>query len=133
MNCLLIYADGDGHSHLSDETWPLHQGDFTPPSPAGYSTSDKIEADKVLMMHHPAGYRDEWHCAPAPVLGVVLNGRVRIRASDGNERLLKPGDQFVAADLSGSGHRMDAVESEAYDLALVVLKSVPRPFRKDVA
>ena len=129
MHCLRIYADGDGHSHLADEEWPLHEGDFTPPSPAGYLVSDMVDADKVLMMHHPAGYRDEWHCAPAPVLGVVLAGRVRVRASGGDERLLRPGDRFLATDLSGTGHRMDAVDAEPYDLALVVLKSEPPRFR----
>lgn len=128
MHCLRIYADGEGHSHLADCAWPMHEGDFTPPSPAGYFVSEMTEADRVLMMHHPAGYRDEWHCAPAPVLGIVLAGRVRVRTSDGNERLLRPGDQFVATDLAGAGHRMDAVDAESYDLALVVLDTVPRPF-----
>ncbi|HSM41613.1 MAG TPA: hypothetical protein VK862_12740 [Afifellaceae bacterium] len=127
MHCLRIYADSDGHSHLADCAWPMHEGDFTPPSPAGYFISEMAEADRVLMMHHPAGYRDEWHCVPAPVLGIVLAGRVRVRTSDGNERLLRPGDQFLATDLDGTGHRMDAVDAESYDLALVVLDTVPRP------
>lgn len=125
MNYLTIRARADGTSFLTNETWPLHEGDFTPPSPPGYRTTETIGARGVLMMHHPAGYRDEWHCAPAPVLGTVLTGSVQILTSDGDARVLSPGDQFVATDLSGKGHKMEAMDGGSYDLALVVLDGSP--------
>lgn len=121
MNYIRICADKDGTSFFADETWPLFDGDFTPPSPAGYSVTDVMGATGVLMMHHPAGYRDEWHCAPTPVLGTVLRGSVRIETSDGDARVLSPGDQFVAADLHGSGHKMEEETGGPYDVALVML------------
>ncbi len=125
MKCLRIYTDADGTSHFADAEWRLREGDFTPPSPSGYSITDQLRPKALLMMHHPAGYRDEWHCAPAPVLGTVLRGRVRISVSDGDARILGPGDQFLAVDLAGAGHRMDEVDGGAYDLALVVLDDGP--------
>lgn len=125
MNYLRIRAGADGVSHLVDEAWPTHDGAFTPPSPAGYLVSETLRTNGVLMMHHPAGYRDEWHRAPAPVLGTVLRGRVRVQTSDGDERLLGPGDQFLAADLTGTGHKMEAADGGPYDLALVVLDAAP--------
>ena len=122
MNYVRIHTGPDGRSQLADERWPLQEGDFTPPSPGGYFITPLVGANDALMMHHPPGYRDAWHTAPAPVLGVVLRGQVRIETSDGDKRLLGPGDQFVAMDLTGDGHLMEAADSEAYDLALVLLK-----------
>lgn len=83
------------------------------------------------MMHHPAGYRDEWHCAPAPVLGTVLSGTIRIDTSDGDNCVLKPGDQFVARDLKGDGHKIEETTLKPYNLALVVLKENPRQMPGD--
>lgn len=125
MKYVAICTGSDGGSFLADETWPTRDGDFTPPSPAGYRITDTIGATGVLMMHHPAGYRDEWHCAPAPVLGTVLTGSVRIQTSDGDARVLSAGDQFVAADLTGKGHKMEEVDGAPYDLALVLLDTRP--------
>ncbi|ASM75458.1 cupin (plasmid) [Pseudosulfitobacter pseudonitzschiae] len=127
MKFLRIRATDDGKSYFDDDTWPVFDGDFTPPSPAGYSVTETMGASGVLMMHHPAGYRDEWHCAPVPVLGTVLTGSVRIETSDGDTRLLSPGDQFVAMDLSGAGHRMEETNGAAYDFALVLLNGLPGP------
>lgn len=125
MKYLTIRARSDGASFLTNETWPLHEADFTPPSPSGYRTTDKIGARGVLMMHHPAGYRDAWHCAPVPVLGTVLTGFVSIQTGDGDARVLSPGHQFVAADLTGNGHKMEEVSGGPYDLILVVLDALP--------
>lgn len=125
MKFVKICSSANGGSYFSDERWTLSEGDFTPPSPTGYSVTETMGATGVLMMHHPSGYRDEWHCAPVPVLGTVLRGLVRIETSDGDTRLLSPSDQFLAADLNGSGHRMEEANGQAYDLALVLLDRIP--------
>jgi hypothetical protein len=125
MKFVKICSCAKGGSHFSEECWTLSDADFTPPSPAGYSVTETMGATGVLMMHHPAGYKDEWHCAPVPVLGTVLSGTIRIETSDGDVRLLSPSDQFLAADLHGSGHRMEEVNGRAYDLALVLLDGIP--------
>lgn len=114
-----------GGSRFYDQEWELEAEYFTPPSPAGYFTSRKIPANSMMVMHHPAGYKDEWHCAPAPVLGTVLRGQVCIQTDDMATRVLQPGDQFLACDLEGKGHRMFETNDQAYDLALVVLDEIP--------
>lgn len=125
MKVLRIENDAQGDSYFSDHEWVLQEGSFTPPSPAGYLTTPQMASDGFLMMHHPAGYEDEWHTAPAPVFGVVLTGKVCIQTSDLQTRILEVGDQFLACDLSGKGHRMSEVNNASYDLALVVLKCPP--------
>ena len=114
-----------GGSRISDGEWQLEAGNFPPPSPAGYFTSQKILASSLMVMHHPAGYKDEWHHAPAPVWGTVLRGQVCIQTDDMETRILQPGDEFLACDLEGRGHRMFETNDQAYDLALVVLDEIP--------
>ena len=125
MKCIKICGSAEGTSYFAEGRWSLHEESVTPPSPAGYLVTKPLANKGVLMMHHPAGYRDDWHKAPAPVLGTVLRGNVRISTSDGDSRLLRPGAQFLAADLTGAGHKMEAVDGSAYDLALVVLDRIP--------
>lgn len=126
MKYVLIHSDDHGHTHLTEKSWVQHAKDFTPPSPAGYEVTDTWTAGGVVMMHHPEGYRDAWHCAPSPVLGTVLSGTVRIEVSDGESCLLQPGDQFVASDLAGAGHKMEEHTLQPYDLALVILEKAPQ-------
>lgn len=126
MKYLKIVADGDGNSRFAEGAWPLQLGDFTPPSPAGYFVSQILDAEAVLMMHHPPGYKDRWHPAPALVLGILLRGILRIRTSNGDARILEPGDQFLAADREGKGHLMEEVKGDAYDLVLVILEEEPQ-------
>lgn len=121
MKYLVIFADAAGESHLKEADWPLRPGSFTPPSPAGYFVTETMPAQAALMMHHPDGYEDAWHRAPERVLGVVLQGRMRVVASDGDSRVLEPGSCFLAADRTGKGHRMEEVDGKSYDLALIVL------------
>ncbi|MEP3331894.1 hypothetical protein [Sedimentitalea sp.] len=125
MKIVRMDHDRNGDSHFSEHVWALNEADFTPPSPAGYATTPQLAANSVLMMHHPAGYVDDWHTAPCIVLGTVLRGQVRIQTSDLNTRVLQPGDQFLACDLEGKGHRMFEVNDDPYDLALIVLESPP--------
>jgi hypothetical protein len=125
MKIIRINQSENGGSQFSDHDWTLEEGSFTPPSPAGYATTPEMRAEGVLMMHHPAGYGDDWHTAPAIVLGTVLRGAVRIQTSDMDTRILQAGGQFLACDLKGKGHRMFEVNDGPYDLALVVLKETP--------
>ncbi|WP_377192992.1 hypothetical protein [Ruegeria meonggei] len=125
MKITIIDQDDNGGSWFADRVWTLQDGSFTPPSPTGYLTTPQIDASGILMMHHPPGYIDDWHTAPAVVLGTILRGEVRIQTSDMDTRVLHVGDQFLACDLEGKGRRMSEISGGHYDLALVILNSAP--------
>lgn len=128
---LHIHNDDDGESHLSEGLWSLRSGDFTPPSPSGYLVSEVEDANGWIFMHHPPGYRDEWHTAPTRVLVIVLEGNARIQTSDGTERIIHPGDRILVEDTSGRGHKMEGVDGQAYSLALILLDgSAPEEGKK---
>lgn len=125
LSHLRIYNDAEGESHVADGQWPMHDGDFTPPSPPGYLVSDTMEARGWMLMHHPPGYRDAWHTAPARLVVIVLAGSARVRTSDGSERIIRPGDRVLVEDVTGRGHKMEGVDGQAFSLALVLLEARP--------
>lgn len=118
-----IYNDALGESHVTDGQWPLRDGDFTPPSPPGYQVSDIMDARGCMLMHHPAGYRDAWHRAPARVLVIAIEGSACVQTSDGNTRVIYPGDRVMVEDTDGRGHKIEGLGGQAYTLALVLLDS----------
>ena len=123
INYFRVYNDARGESHLGDGQWFLRDGDFTPPSPPGYRTSNIMNARGWMVMHHPAGYRDAWHRAPARVLVIALAGSACVQASDGNTRVINPGDRVMVEDTEGRGHKIEGIGGQAYTLALVLLDS----------
>ena len=123
VDYLHLFNDAQGESHLLERQCTMHEGDFTPPSPSGYLVSDVMNAQGVMVMHHPAGYQDAWHTAPTRVLLIVLAGKACIQTSDGTQRTLHPGDRVLVEDTQGRGHRIDGIDGQAYTLALVLLDS----------
>lgn len=121
LSYLRIYNDADGESHFDDGQWPMHDGDFTPPSPSGYLVSEVADAQGWIFMHHPAGYRDAWHTAPTRVMVIALEGSARIQTSDGAERITQPGDRVLVEDTRGRGHKIEGVDGQAYSLTLILL------------
>ena len=121
MNYVRIFSDAEGQSHISDHAWDMHEEDFSPPSPGGYFVTNMMPAHGVIMMHHPSGYEDAWHPVPARVLVTILKGRIRVQTSDGDSRVVGPGAQLVFEDTVGKGHRLDEVNRQEYNFAIVRL------------
>ena len=121
MRYLRVCSDADGQSHISEHEWDMHEEDFSPPSPGGYFVTDPMPASGVTIMQNPAGIEDVWHPVPACVLVTVLKGRIRLQASDGDNRIIEPGDQIVFEDTTGQGHQLDELDRQEYNFAIVRL------------
>lgn len=52
----------------------------------------------------------EWHNSAMAGLSIVLRGSWAIEASDGEKRVLRPGDMLVMLDTTGQGHRSHPLE-----------------------
>ena len=121
MNLLRIYTDADGQTHFDEIDWRLREGEFSPLCPAGYSISDALSASEIRVLRIPAGYVDAWHPVPDRMLFTLLNGRLCVEVSDGEQRIIETGQQFLCHDTSGKGHRMRELHDRQYDLSVVVL------------
>ena len=121
MEIPTVCIDDNGGTFFQMTELALEPANFTPPSPAGYWASRALDAMGVSVMRTPAGYVDEWHPAPYHVLTVVMTGTLRVETSDGDHRIINPGELFVNKDITGRGHRLAEVNGEAYDILLIQL------------
>ncbi len=59
----------------------------------------------VQFVELPAGMDQDWHCAPARQIVVVLSGVIEVETTDGRRRQWRAGEVFLPADVTGRGHR----------------------------
>ena len=98
-----IYADADGESHIRDiEIAWARSG------PAG-QISDPVTVASMAFRQTDGSYSLEWHNAPRRQYIINLEGSVEITTSDGESRVIGPGEIILAEDTTGKGHVSKAV------------------------
>lgn len=98
-----IYADASGESHIRDVTI-----DWARSGPLG-KISDPVRVSSLAFRMTDGSYDLDWHNAPRRQYIVNLEGSVEIITSDGESRVIGPGEIILAEDTSGKGHRSRAV------------------------
>jgi quercetin dioxygenase-like cupin family protein len=90
-----LYSGDDGKSHFED--LDQHEGSTL------FLTS---VATKALVFKNDMN-RDDlhgWHTAPRRQWCITLSGSVEIGLGDGTKKTFRPGDVFLAEDVTGQGH-----------------------------
>jgi quercetin dioxygenase-like cupin family protein len=98
-----LYVDDKGESHFRDV-----EVKWTKEGPGG-KTSDTFKATGIIFRQTPGTYDYAWHPAPRRQYIINLDGAVEITASDGEKRVIGPGEVFLVEDVSGKGHFSRAV------------------------
>ena len=101
-----IYADADGESHFRDVdvAW-AHEG-------LGGRMSERLPATGVIFRETGGDYALDWHNAPRRQYIVNLDAAVEITVSDGEIRVIGPGEVILAEDVTGKGHLSRAVSGQ---------------------
>jgi len=101
-----IYADADGETHFRDVdvAW-AHEG-------LGGRMSERLPATGVIFRETGGDYALDWHNAPRRQYIVNLDAAVEITVSDGEVRVIGPGEVILAEDVSGKGHLSRAVSGQ---------------------
>ena len=100
MECLRIYADESGESHLADIDIPLVPMELSP-----FHFSAPYAASSVRFVWAPAGIPEaRRHVAPARQLVIPLTGWLEFETSHGEKRRCEPGTVILAEDTFGKGH-----------------------------
>lgn len=102
-----IYADANGESHLREVDI-----DWANVAPTG-KTSHPVGVSSVAFRVTDGNYDLDWHNAPRRQYIVNLEGSVEIITSDGQSRVIGPGEIILAEDTTGKGHRSRAVAKGA--------------------
>jgi len=104
MKITRFVADPDGGSYFEEFEIPLDNaregaGGFTLMSSAAFSSQ------AICFVTLPVDLDQDWHQAPARQLVFLISGSVEVTTTDNDVRRWGSGDLFMAADVSGRGHR----------------------------
>lgn len=105
VKVLKVWADEHGVSHFRDIEFDMQA------IPEGGAVSQPIKTTNVWFRQTTEKQDMDWHPAPRRQLVITLSGGIaEITASDGESRLVKPGDIVLVEDTFGKGH-----QSRAFD------------------
>ncbi len=111
MKITRIWADAAGESHFdSHEIGYVEHRDN-----AAYSELLAAPGGLAFRVTEPLGDADpqgRWHTAPRRQYVMWLIGETEIEVSDGEKRVLRPGDVLLVEDTHGKGHRNRRLTTE---------------------
>lgn len=118
---LHLFADENGVSRVDRQFGQrLAPTAFAPPAPPMY-VADAIDAQALVLMELPVGWRGGWHPSPREQWVICLAGEMGYRAGDGTEFTLRPGTCILTTDTRGQGHDSWNAGAVPVRLALVQL------------
>ena len=93
-----LYTDAKGESHFRDIEieWAEER--------RGSKLSKRLPANGIIFRETVAEYDLDWHPAPRRQYIVNLDAGVQITASDGEARIIGPGEIILVEDTTGKGH-----------------------------
>ena len=98
-----LFVDKQGESHFEDMEIP-----YIATGAAG-KLSARLPATGIIFREVAPDYDLDWHPAPRRQFIVNLDAGVEITASDGEKRVIGPGEVVLVEDISGKGHLSKAV------------------------
>ena len=101
-----LYVDAEGETHFRDieVEWAEER--------RGSKLSRRLPATGIVFRETGGDYDLDWHRAPRRQYIINLDAGVRIRASDGESRLIGAGEVILVEDTTGKGHLSQAVEGQ---------------------
>ena len=93
-----LYTDEKGESHFRDIEieWAEER--------RGSKLSKRLPANGIIFRETVGEYDLSWHPAPRRQYIVNLDAGVKLTASDGESRIIGPGELILVEDVTGKGH-----------------------------
>ncbi len=109
MKVTRFYATADGESRFEELEIPV-ETEAENALGVKFLASNDIPTSGVRLLELPVGFESGWHNVAAPLIGLVLAGRLEAETSDGQKRQWGPLDAFLADDSTGKGHNGRVLE-----------------------
>ena len=103
MKIIRLFADADGESQFDEHREASAQFRGNADFSRVISAYGLAFRETRALSEAPA--LGEWHCAPQRQYVLFLSGSTEIEVSDGEKRVLNPGDVLLVEDTHGKGHR----------------------------
>ncbi len=101
-----LYVDDAGETHFRDIEIELVKD-----GPGG-KMSETLPATGIIFRETPGTYDLDWHPAPRRQYIINLDAGVAITVSDGEIRVIGPGEVILVEDTHGKGHLSKAIEGQ---------------------
>jgi len=118
MKYVQVYSDETGQSHFAELEMRLAPTIHSLAMPA-VEASEPRAARQFAVLRLPAGWRAEWHPAPAYQYICVLAGEAELTVGDGDTRRFSGGDVVHLRDISGQGHATRVIGEQDLLIAVV--------------
>ncbi len=103
MNVTEIFADDQGETHFRAVQIDFETRAFAPPSLPVQVSAD-IPSTTSLFMIAPPGWDKEYHATPRKQFCIMLRGKLKVEATDGESIEMGPGDVLLVNDAESKGH-----------------------------
>lgn len=110
-----LYEDENGESHFGDI-----EVEWEREIEAG-KLSARMPATGFMFREAPPTYRLDFHNAPRRQYAINLDAPSRITASDGETRVIGPGEIVLVEDLHGKGHASQAIDGKIRRVLNIIL------------
>ena len=111
-----LYTREDGESAFEDLEAELH-----PAGPIG-ALSEAHDVAQIIFRETPPTYDYDFHNAPARQFIIMADGSVDVETSTGERRRFTTGDVLLVEDVTGKGHRSQAVDGKSRRSIFVTLR-----------
>jgi Cupin domain len=113
VNYARLYTGADNETHFDDVDVTFVYRNYAEGVPPIWLPKESmIDVAGLQFVSMPAGWDgSEWHPAPRRQFIIPLSGKMEFRASDGETRVLGPGEVLLVEDTSGKGHGSRMVSS----------------------
>ena len=115
-----LFSGPDGESHFQGVAIEFKEFNFAPPAPPIH-VSPFVPAAQCGFISLPPGWYGDWHPAPRRQFLFQLDGKMEVKTSDGDVRILEPGDIVLMEDTGGKGHASRVVGPSAAVYAVAQL------------
>ncbi|NOD64948.1 MULTISPECIES: cupin [unclassified Ruegeria] len=118
MHFFKLFSDHKGESHWEDVPVILNERSFAPPA-REIEISEPEPARQVLFLRLRAGWNEPIHPTPVKQRLICLKGAVKVTASDGEAREIRPGDVWHMEDKHGKGHHTEVISRGDFEAVII--------------
>lgn len=113
-----LFASDDGESHWEDIDVTYAERSFAPPAQK-IEISEPEPVKTCLFLRLKSGWNEPKHPTPVAQRLICLAGQVRVTASDGEARVIGPGDVWHMEDKHGKGHHTEVISPDDFECVIV--------------
>lgn len=118
MKFMKLHSDVQGESHWEDIDVKLAVRGFAPPA-QDIEISEPELVKQTMFLRLRSGWNEPIHPTPVAQKLICLAGTVRVTASDGEVRDIRPGDVWHMEDKHGKGHHAMVTSEEDFESVII--------------